>query len=104
MKILVTGAAGFIGMNCALRLLDRGDEVMGIDNLNNYYSVALKKYRLSLLKNPNFKFHKLDLHDIDMLAGEFDIAINLAVQLSSPYSEQGKLNSFSSFSGFSSAF
>ena len=42
LKVLVTGAAGFIGMNCALRLLDRGDEVIGVDNLNEYYDVSLE--------------------------------------------------------------
>ena len=46
MKLLVTGAAGFIGMHCAQRLLERGDEVLGIDNLSPYYSVELKKARL----------------------------------------------------------
>ncbi len=47
MKILVTGAAGFIGMHTCLKLLERGDEVVGIDNLNNYYSVELKEARLN---------------------------------------------------------
>ena len=46
MKILVTGAAGFIGMHCAKILLDRGDQVIGIDNLNDYYDVGLKEARL----------------------------------------------------------
>ena len=49
MKTLITGAAGFIGMHCALRLLDRGDEVIGIDNLNDYYDVSLKQARLARL-------------------------------------------------------
>ena len=80
MKILITGCSGFIGFHLVKALLQSGNKITGIDNLNNYYSVALKKYRLSLLKNPNFKFHKLDLHDIDKLTGEFDIAINLAAQ------------------------
>jgi UDP-glucuronate 4-epimerase len=52
MKILVTGAAGFIGMSTALRLLARGDEVVGIDNLNDYYEVSLKKARLAQLLPP----------------------------------------------------
>ena len=49
MKVLVTGVAGFIGMSVALRLLQRGDEVIGIDNLNDYYEVSLKEARLARL-------------------------------------------------------
>ena len=49
MKILVTGAAGFIGFHTAARLLARGDEVVGLDNLNDYYDVSLKKGRVALL-------------------------------------------------------
>ena len=49
MKILVTGAAGFIGFHTAARLLDRGDEVVGLDNLNEYYDVSLKEARLAQL-------------------------------------------------------
>ena len=49
MKVLITGTAGFIGSNVALKLLDRGDEVIGLDNLNDYYDVNLKKARLSRL-------------------------------------------------------
>ena len=61
MKVLVTGAAGFIGMHCAKRLLDRGDEVLGIDNLSPYYSVELKKARLKQLGHDKFRFEQLDL-------------------------------------------
>ena len=61
MKVLVTGVAGFIGMHCAQRLLERGDEVIGIDNLSPYYSVKLKKDRLARLKHRRFRFHKVDL-------------------------------------------
>ena len=64
MKILVTGAAGFIGMYVARLLLERGDEVVGLDNLNEYYDVNLKKSRLALLqKMPGFRFVSLDLAD-----------------------------------------
>jgi len=64
MKVLVTGAAGFIGMHTALRLLERGDEVVGIDNLNDYYEVALKEARLArLTDHQGFRFEKLDVAD-----------------------------------------
>jgi UDP-glucuronate 4-epimerase len=64
MKVLVTGAAGFIGYHTAKALLDRGDEVIGFDNLNTYYDVRLKEARLSNLRPRNgFSFHKLDLAD-----------------------------------------
>lgn len=64
MKILVTGAAGFIGFHVAAKLLDRGDEVVGLDNLNDYYDVRLKEARLARLEGrPGFTFHRLDLAD-----------------------------------------
>ncbi|MCC7374092.1 MAG: NAD-dependent epimerase [Verrucomicrobiales bacterium] len=64
MKIIVTGAAGFIGFHVARRLLDRGDEVIGIDNLNDYYDVRLKEARLQRLTgNAGFTFQRLDLAD-----------------------------------------
>lgn len=64
MKIMVTGAAGFIGSTLSIRLLERGDEVVGIDNLNDYYDVNLKLARLDRLKNyDNFKFVKLEIAD-----------------------------------------
>jgi len=64
MKILVTGAAGFIGAAVARKLVDRGDEVIGIDNLNDYYDVKLKTDRLALLSGlKNFKFIKMDISD-----------------------------------------
>lgn len=65
MKILVTGAAGFIGSHVAHRLIDRGDEVLGIDNLNDYYDVTLKQARLDRLQARwNFRFIKADVADI----------------------------------------
>ena len=61
MKILVTGAAGFIGMHLSKRLLERGDEVVGIDNLNDYYDVQLKHDRLKQLESfDKFTFIKMD--------------------------------------------
>jgi UDP-glucuronate 4-epimerase len=63
-KVLLTGAAGFIGMHTSLRLLARGDTVMGIDNLNDYYDVSLKDARLARLTSlPGFRFEKLDIAD-----------------------------------------
>jgi UDP-glucuronate 4-epimerase len=64
MRVLVTGAAGFIGYHTAKALLDRGDEVIGLDNLNTYYDVKLKQARLAQLQGrQGFAFHKLDLAD-----------------------------------------
>lgn len=64
MKILLTGVAGFIGMHCALRLLERGDEVAGVDNLSDYYDVRLKEARLAqLTARPGFRFLRLDIAD-----------------------------------------
>jgi len=73
MKLLVTGAAGFIGFHTARRLLARGDEVVGLDNLNDYYDVRLKHKRLELLKHePRFRFVKLDLQDRENMAKLFE--------------------------------
>jgi UDP-glucuronate 4-epimerase len=64
MKLLVTGTAGFIGFHTAARLLARGEHVVGLDNLNEYYDVNLKLARLALLqKEPNFRFVKTDIVD-----------------------------------------
>lgn len=92
MKVLVTGAAGFIGFHVAQRLLARGDEVVGIDNLNDYYEVSLKESRLALLEpQEGFRFQKLDLDDRqgmeDLFADEqFDRVVNLAAQAGVRYS------------------
>jgi UDP-glucuronate 4-epimerase len=94
MKILVTGAAGFIGMTTALRLLERGDEVVGLDNLNDYYDVQLKRDRLARLQpSANFRFVHLDVADrpaIEQLfaAEGFDRVIHLAAQAGVRYSLQ----------------
>ncbi|PHZ85925.1 SDR family NAD(P)-dependent oxidoreductase [Paremcibacter congregatus] len=73
MAIVVTGAAGFIGFNVARLLLERGEEVIGIDNLNDYYDVNLKKARLAEIENnPNFTFLKVDFSDFDSLKQALD--------------------------------
>ncbi len=92
MKVLITGAAGFIGMHVAQRLLARGDEVVGIDNLNDYYDVRLKEARLAQLDGrPGFRFVRLDIADtagVAALFGKegFDGVINLAAQAGVRYS------------------
>ena len=64
MKVLVTGAAGFIGYHTSRRLLERGDDVVGVDNLNDYYDVSLKEARLAMLRGfEKFTFQKLDVAD-----------------------------------------
>ena len=92
MKVLVTGAAGFIGMFVAQRLLARGDRVVGIDNLNDYYDPALKADRLARLNgSEGFTFHKLDLADRDGMATlfareRFDGVVHLGAQAGVRYS------------------
>ena len=109
MKILITGTAGFIGFHLAKRLLNRGDEVIGIDNINDYYDVNLKYDRLEdtgikkvrLLygqavkseKYPNYQFYKMDLNDRDSMKDlfqkhQFDAVVNLAAQAGVRYSLQ----------------
>ncbi|NCW44056.1 MAG: NAD-dependent epimerase [Gemmatimonadaceae bacterium] len=91
-KILVTGAAGFIGYHTSERLLARGDEVVGLDNLNDYYDPTLKEARLARLQGaPGFKFVRMDLGDragIEQLFAteRFDKVINLAAQAGVRYS------------------
>lgn len=95
MRVLVTGAAGFIGFHLTLALLDRDDDIIGLDNLNDYYDPALKQYRLGeISKHPkysNFKFLKADIVDRKLmeklfLEHHFDVVINLAAQAGVRYS------------------
>ena len=91
-KILVTGAAGFIGFHLAKRLQEQGAEVVGLDNLNAYYDVGLKQARLRLLEEcPGFRFVKMELSDQEGVAGlfreeRFDAVVNLAAQAGVRYS------------------
>lgn len=91
-KILVTGAAGFIGFHVSRRLLARGDEVVGLDNLNAYYDVRLKEARLAQLQGqPGFSFRQFDLSDREGMTGMFagdrpHRVVNLAAQAGVRYS------------------
>lgn len=91
MKILVTGAAGFIGFHLIQKLLQRGDVIVGLDNLNDYYPVELKHARLAKITNPNFKFVEGDIADKVLLPKlfeeeKFDKVVNLAAQAGVRYS------------------
>ena len=93
MKILVTGTAGFIGFHLCKRLLEDKHQILGIDNINNYYDVKLKKNRLKiLLGKKNFKFKKIDISDANFvkkiypIAKNFRIIIHLAAQAGVRYS------------------
>ena len=90
-KFLVTGCAGFIAAKVASMLLAEGHDVVGVDNLNDYYDVSLKNHRLELLQSPSFNFHKLDIEDgdkVDALFDEyqFDAIFNLAARAGVRYS------------------
>ncbi|MEY4482544.1 MAG: hypothetical protein RIQ84_1706, partial [Pseudomonadota bacterium] len=92
MKLLVTGCSGFIGMHVAEQLLLRGDEVIGLDNMNNYYETSLKEARLNQLQaHPKFCFYRLDLADrqgvVDLFAKERpERVVHLAAQAGVRYS------------------
>lgn len=93
-KILVTGAAGFIGARTTEVLLEQGMNVVGVDNLNDYYDVLLKEHRLSALKeNKNFHFYHTDIEDIQAMHSifeehSFDAVINLAARAGVRYSQE----------------
>lgn len=92
-KILVTGAAGFIGCEVSLLLLKKGYQVVGIDNMNAYYQVSLKEDRLKRLDDANFRFEKMDLADSAAVLGlfakeKFDGVIHLGAQAGVRYSLQ----------------
>jgi UDP-glucuronate 4-epimerase len=92
MKILVTGAAGFIASRVCEMLLEKGEQVVGLDNMNDYYDVRLKEYRLKkLLKYPNFIFYKADIENLDELKTIFETHLfrsvfNLAARAGVRYS------------------
>ena len=97
MKVLVTGAAGFIGSALSIRLLDRGDEVIGIDNLNDYYDPKLKEARMARhLDHPNFTHVNIDLEDREGIKKLFEKekpqgVVNLAAQAGVRYSIENPL-------------
>ncbi|MRS15075.1 SDR family NAD(P)-dependent oxidoreductase [Enterobacteriaceae bacterium RIT691] len=91
MKFLVTGAAGFIGFHVCKRLLEAGHQVVGLDNLNDYYDVSLKQARLNLLESVAFRFAMIDLADRSAMESlfateKFDRVIHLAAQAGVRYS------------------
>ena len=92
MKVLLTGSAGFIGMHCVERLLARGDAVVGVDNLNDYYEVSLKEARLARIAgHESFSFHRVSVEDRNAMASLFaeekpDRVIHLAAQAGVRYS------------------
>ena len=98
MKVLITGAAGFIGSALTLRLLERGDDIIGIDNHNDYYDPALKEARLARhVDHPNYNHHRVDLADRHAIADLFKAhkpqrVVNLAAQAGVRYSLENPLS------------
>jgi len=98
MKVLVTGAAGFIGSTLSMRLLERGDQVIGIDNHNDYYDPALKEARLNrFIDNPNYTHVRMDLADRTGMSALFEEhkpqgVVNLAAQAGVRYSLENPLS------------
>ena len=107
MKVLVTGSSGFIGFHLIKNLLNSGHEVVGIDNHNDYYNPDLKLKRLALLNSSKFYFYPLDVNNISLKDGDFDLAINLAAQAGVRVSkdkeylyESSNIDGFKSFCNF----
>ena len=92
MRILITGVAGFIGFHLAKKLIEQGHEIVGIDNINDYYDKTLKKSRLSILESENFEFNELDINQVSSLNKNFDLIINLAAQAGVRVPEEKKAN------------
>jgi len=97
MKTLVTGAAGFIGSHVCRRLCNEGYDVVGIDNLNDYYDINLKHDRLKLINNNNFKFYRMNIEHLDQLTTlfekeKFDYVIHLAAQAGVRHSAEAPMD------------
>ncbi|MDY3360347.1 MAG: GDP-mannose 4,6-dehydratase, partial [Clostridium celatum] len=91
MKVLITGVAGFIGSTLAKKLISQGYEIVGIDNVNDYYSVQLKEDRLKSIGDEHFTFYRNDLEDVEKVNQIFEkekpeVVINLAAQAGVRYS------------------
>ncbi|MDH5755802.1 MAG: NAD-dependent epimerase [Nitrospinota bacterium] len=106
-RVLVTGAAGFIGFHLCRKLLERKDKVVGLDNLNPYYDVSLKRDRLAILKQDgNFSFYEASLENKEELdrvfaSGEYDTVVNMAAQAGVRYSlEKPMVYADSNLTGF----
>ena len=98
MRVLVTGSAGFIGSALCIRLIDRGDEVVGIDNHNDYYDPALKEARLARhIDHPNYTHIRMNLEDRKAISKlfqdhQFEGVVNLAAQAGVSYSIENPLS------------
>ena len=107
MKVLVTGSSGFIGFHLIKNILSHGNEVIVIDDHNDYYDPVLKLKRLDLLESKKFSFHLMDINNISIKDRDFDLAINLAAQAGVRVSkdkeylyESSNIEGFKSFCNF----